>query len=365
MNYRYSSILTVICFIFILTSCTDGKTDKDGVLFPKVSLNDVVENKIKLSNILDGFSLIKLETNPESLIGGRSNKIIKSDDHYFIQSMNEVLVFNKEGKYESKLARVGNGTEEYQQLLDFDIVRDHNEIWISSLSGIVRYKIKGFEFSGKIPLSFFANKIKYVGNDKFLAYAPDDKVFKLCFIDGMVLDSYFDKDPANSGLATIQFVKIGNKIISVLADSNSAVSYDEESGSFSLQNIISDANHNLVTLETNREYYNRFGEMNFSRKIMNEFIGIGAIRQIKNTKILSFRYPGIMNSIVINKGSDSKQYFVWPEDKSVIVNDITSNSDSSFLLSFENCESSDSFIFVVPDDNPELNPLLLETRGFK
>lgn len=362
---KLKNIIAFTGCVFSLLSCTKERSIDSDVLFPNVSLDDFVQTRTKVTNLLDDYTLIPLETLDECLVGGRFCKIIKSDSHYFIQSMNEILEFDNNGKYEKKLSRMGNGAQEYNQLLDFDIVEDLGEIWVSSLSGILRYKIDDFNYSGKIDISFFANKIKYVGNDKFIALTPDDKVFNLCSVEGEILNSYYNKDLANSGQRTVQFVNIQKKIVSGLADSNTAVCYDAENNLFSMQDIIPAYNDKIVTTDINRQYFDQYGEMDFSSKIMAEYVGIGAFRQVGNSSIISFRYPGIENSVVIGNGSKNEQYTVWPEDKCIVENDITSSGDASFLLSFADSESEDSFIFLVPNDNPDLNPLLLDVKRFK
>ncbi len=365
MKPKYRNIIAVTGCVCSLLSCTKERSINTDTLFPDVSLQDFVQTRTKITNLLDDYTLITLETSDECLIGGMYCKIIKSANHYFIQSMNEILEFDNSGKYERKLSRMGNGAQEYNQLLDFDIVEPYGEIWVSSLSGILRYNIEDFNYIGKIPLSFFASRIKYVDKGKFLALTPDDKVFNLCSVEGEILDSYYDKDPANSGQKTAQFVKIKEKFVSGLADSNTAVYYDAENNFFSMQDIIPGYNYRVVTIGINQQYYDQYGEMDFSSKVMNDYVGIVAFRKVDNSSIISFRYPGLENSVVIGNGSKNEQYTVWPEDKCIVENDITSSGDASFLLSFADSESKDSFIFIVPNDNPDLNPLLLDVKRFK
>lgn len=351
--------------IMAFVSCSNGNHDNGDVLFPNVSIQQFVENTTKLSSMLDGYSIIPLETSPECLIGGLSNKIIKSGGKYFIQSVNEILVFDRHGRYERKLSRMGNGDEEYNQLLDYEVVPEYNEIWISTLSGIVRYKLEGFEYCGKIPLSFFANKIKFVGEDKILALTPDDKVFNLCSINGEIFDSYLDKDLANNSQSTVQFINVGNEVVSGLADSNTAVCFDPRNNEFCQKNILPVENENLVTTDINKRFFDTYGYLDFSKKVIQEHVGIISFRKQAKASIVSLRYPGIKTSLVINNGSEIKQYIVWPEDQSVVENDVTSSPDTSFLLSFADCISDDSFIFIMPNDDNEKNPSLLEVRSFK
>lgn len=233
------------------------------------------------------------------------------------------------------------------------------------MKGIYRYDATTLEFNGLIPLSFFANKVKYISGDMFLTITPGDKVFNLCDSKGAVLQSFMDQDLANSGLKTVQFVTIDGDIVSPVADTNSAVCYDVVNDEFSIRDIVSPEYDELVTMGINQRYFEQYGEMEYSDKIMDNFVGIGSFVNIGNFTILSLRYPGIKNAIAISTDSGTKEYIIWPESENVIEDDIFGKRDVSFLLTFGNCESNDSFLFFVENDDPDLNPSILEVKTLK
>lgn len=355
-----------VCMIAMMTSCTHHNEQGEDVLFPTISLDNYVDSETKLSEILGNPKIIQLETTDDCLIGGRSNKVVKRDGFFFVQSLNEVLMFDYSGKFKGKLSRVGNGPEEYSKILDFDIVPQSNEIWVSSDNKVInRYKIPTMEFCGKIPLSFHANKIKYIGDDKFIALTPDDKVFNLCSIDGTVLESYLDKDLANSAQSAVQFVKIGDLVVSQLYNSNSAVCYDVETGAFSIKDIISPENEKVVTTEINKRYYDQYGYFDFDTEVMKEYVGIIGFRKINGQGIMSVCHPGPELAVIINNGNEVRQFVVRPQDRCRIIDDICDGQDLSFLMTFASCDSDDSFLFTVPNEDPDLNPSLLEVKKFK
>lgn len=359
-------IIIFASIVALLTiSCTSNKKYNNDCIFPEISLNKFVDSETKLSDVFDNSTIIQLETEDDCLIGGRTTKVIKSNDRFFVQSMNEVLMFDALGKFICKLSKVGNGPEEYTDLHDFDIVPQYNEIWVSSDKSIIRYKIPSMEFCGKIPLSFFANKIKYVGKEMFIALTPDDKVFNLCSISGDVLESYLDKDLANSGERAVQFVKIGDNIVSQLFNSNTAVCYNVENDSFSMRDILSSDNDRISTTEVNKQFYDKYGYLDFSKEVQDKYIGIIGFRKINNQTIMSLRYPKSELAVIIDNGKCVKEYVVNPSDRCPLIDDIFNCQDPLFLMSFASCESDDSFLFVVPNDNPELNPFLLEVTEFK
>lgn len=355
---------TLIC-IFVINGCTSNNDTNSSILFPRIELDKFNSNQIRMSELLKDYDLIKLETTDESLIGGRFNKIIKQDSSFYVSSMNEILIFDAKGYFIGKLSKIGNGPDEYEKILDFDIVPEYDEIWVSSFKNIYRYKLHTLDFRGKITLDFYAKKFKYLGQDKFIALTPDEKVFNICSIDGTVLESYLEKDLANSGEMPIQFVKIGDIIVSQLFNSNSAVCYNIKSNFFSIKDIVSPSIDRIITTDLNKQYYDKFGYLDFTKEVLKEYIGIIGFRKINDQTIMSLRYPESKLALTIDNGNDVMEYVVSPSDDSPLVDDIFNSQDLSFLMSFAACESDDSFLFVVPNDDPEMNPSLLEVTEFK
>ncbi|MBO5445421.1 MAG: 6-bladed beta-propeller [Muribaculaceae bacterium] len=361
---RFKTILAILC-LAVLASCGNKeKSDDSDILLPEISLGTFEETTAKLSDIIGDHDMIPLETTDESLIGGRSNKVIKKDGYIFVQSINDVVMFDNTGHFVGKLSRIGRGPEEYESLLDFDIDASSDEIWVSSLKGIVKYKYPSLEFRGNIPLSFYANKFKCLSDGSFIAMTPDDKVFNVFSVDGKVTQSFFDKDLANSGQATVQFVEAGKQIASIIADTNTAVCYDPETGLFSMKEILSPGKEPAVTMDINREYFDKYGYMDFPSKVMEKYAGLIGFRTNGRQTIVALRYPGIYNSIIVDNGKSVKEYKVRPKEKSMINDNITGNEDTSFLLTFTACESDDSFLFLVNTDD-ESNPSILEVRKLK
>ena len=153
--------------------------------------------------------------------------------------------------------------------------------------------------------------------------------------------------------------------MSPVADTNSAVCYDVVNDEFSIRDIVSPEYDELVTMGINQRYFEQYGEMEYSDKIMDNFVGIGSFVNIGDFTILSLRYPGIKNAIAISTDSGTKEYIIWPESENVIEDDIFGKRDVSFLLTFGNCESNDSFLFFVENDDPDLNPSILEVKTLK
>ena len=89
-----------ILLFLIISCCFVGCTQQDRTTTSLFSMNDynLLENQqtVKLSDIFKNYRTIALETNDSCLIGGRSNKIIKRNSTFYIQSQNSILRFDEE-----------------------------------------------------------------------------------------------------------------------------------------------------------------------------------------------------------------------------------------------------------------------------
>lgn len=353
-------------------SCTWREYDPASqIIFPEIVLCDFEITPVPLSSLLMDYRLIPLETSEECVISADySHKIIKKDGYFFVKSTNDILMFDDTGRYEGKLSRCGDGPQEYFMISDFDIVLQSKEIWISSQKEIVRYNYPSMEFCGRHPLPFYANTFKGIDNNLLIASTPEDKTYKIISLDGTVLQDYFDKDLANSLQNIVHFLKIDDKIVASLGGSNSVVSYDLKTKSFSVDNILSPSNDQLSTLEINRKYYELYGYFDFYKKVCQDYVEIISFRKIGDQVIMMISYPGEIEedynmALVLCDGDSVKIYKVWPENDTMIVDDVTRSDYSSFLLTFGSCESCESFVFIIDGENYENNVVLLEVRKLK
>ncbi|MDE6240557.1 MAG: 6-bladed beta-propeller, partial [Muribaculaceae bacterium] len=92
-------LITLVVGIMVACGSENNTLQNLTVLYPQINLEYQQERPVQLSKLFSKFRLIELETNDNSLIGGEGRKIIKQDSLFYIQSINEILVFNNEGKY--------------------------------------------------------------------------------------------------------------------------------------------------------------------------------------------------------------------------------------------------------------------------
>lgn len=155
----------IIISLFLIFSCSQKKENQSDKKV--LELGSILENPQKDDAVFKDVRYVKLETNPEILLG---------DDLYFQDKENllyildrahqkSLLIFSDDGKFVQKVGVFGNGPGEYPAANDFVLRNDTIEILSSSgpKSTIYSYSEKGY-FIGKNELNYLALSFELVHN---------------------------------------------------------------------------------------------------------------------------------------------------------------------------------------------------------
>lgn len=272
-------------------------------------------NKAKEYSYKDLFSrieLIPLETNEESVISeGITAKTVFSQDAYFIQDRQQdiIAVFDKNGKYQYKIDRRGEGPEEYLGISDFEINQFTQQLEILQANGLIyTYSTKG-KFLSKIELPASLQAVHYFKNitkDLIILYSKfnqervllfsrsENKIIKkLIDIPVFVAREAMMTPPRNPfylyGQTVLFHEFTSNDIYSVEVDS--LISY--YSWDFGKSNF----NVNKLPLDKTRKYYQ---EIFKSKKWAHRLTGNV---ENKDFRIVNFMVQNKPMSVFFNKNS--------------------------------------------------------------
>ena len=183
---------------------------------------------ISSSSIFDSVSYIKLETNPECMIGSIA-KVIYIDNKFIIMDgggERPVLVFSNRGDFLNKIGECGHGPKEYIRPSDISYDQFNNEllVWSSYDQKILRYRIDG-EFVSSIRLDFWIDNIAAYNKDMMIGYVNNIKQgmgygknyhFHFFDKDGKTvskLDEYNTEKDIFTGVSTRSITSYNNDIL--------------------------------------------------------------------------------------------------------------------------------------------------------
>ena len=157
---KYILALVFACFLLGCSNSSkslriSNEVTNIGELVISVIPNEK-NNQFDITPYLDTIKYVKLEMTDESIIGIIEKAVIFEERIYIQDSKtNSLFVFDIDGSYIHKIARIGQGPEEYIQLDFFDIDRKNRHIVITDLmyNRIMRYDLNGkFISKEKIPV---------------------------------------------------------------------------------------------------------------------------------------------------------------------------------------------------------------------
>lgn len=363
---KKNQLLIFLLSLIVLSSCRrESAEDKTTSLLPCDILNSISDS-VKIRERLATGRVIRLETSDASLIGGRDIKIIKRNSIFYIRSFNEILLFDSVGTYIRKLSKPGNGNEEYIKIVDFDVVhRDkRNEIWIASQKEIVRYDSETLNHLGKIKSNDYINHIYYINDSTILTVTPGDKTLRVIDFEGNIRKSYLDKDIANITTKPIQFRRCGDGILYQIDSTNKAVMYSISNDSFSMVNIIPDAD-GILSIHNNREYFDKYGYQKQEEKIAEDFITISSFQIYGPQFILTSFHPSGSKKITI--GNEKESYSQLVSDNKTQLNENLVMNSPKFLMTIIACDSDNGFLLMMPAEDingekTDANPSLLDIK---
>jgi len=154
--------------LFLIVACNQSKKEFGDII--DIDPFFKTNKELQLSEIAHNVSYVRLETNPQSIIG-RVRKIVLFEEMFFIQdrSTNSVLIFDASGIYISKIEQRGRGPGEFLQISDFTVLPVDSTIFIvdNLQRKVLKYDLAGI-FLKEIRLQATATKISSL-NDSLVA----------------------------------------------------------------------------------------------------------------------------------------------------------------------------------------------------
>jgi hypothetical protein len=198
----------LMLYLICLWSCGNNTDKKNSLSKAKylISINEDSLKQIKikkLSEIIEKYHFIKLETTKESLLG-EIKKIMTFEENVFIleaRSSNGIKVFNNKGKYLYKIGREGSGPGEFVRLKGFTINESNRQLILLDSEG---KKLLYFSIEGKLlkekHLKYGYSNIEIL-DDNYIALIctgiQSGYDLSILNMDGETIKNFFTRTPYN------------------------------------------------------------------------------------------------------------------------------------------------------------------------
>jgi hypothetical protein len=177
--------LLIVYFIVIFCSCSSKRSvnsDNSNQVLVIDLLSVPVSKVTRLSEFAENIEYIPLQTTENSLVGPFILKVVNPDNRIYIRNSGlggEILCFDMDGNFLSKLENSGRGPKQYASITDFDVSSDNKILAIlSSINHkIVVFGISNTDFAFRKSISLkdpAPYKLSFVpeSNNVFLAIPP-------------------------------------------------------------------------------------------------------------------------------------------------------------------------------------------------
>jgi hypothetical protein len=156
-------LLTFILFTLLSCSCNNEKTQSIITIDVQSPIGPELKN---LSDIATDIQYIPLETHPKALMR-YINYLKATDEKYYINTVLELLCFDKTGKFLYKLDKQGRGPEEYTYLTDYDILPEKKLVIVLASNKLLFYNEtdSGFQYLKKIDLKIRPTYCDFIPNE--------------------------------------------------------------------------------------------------------------------------------------------------------------------------------------------------------
>jgi hypothetical protein len=124
------SKLTFLMLLLFLASCNNQKDKKQDEIVFNISFDNYESTiDLNLSDLIDGYKFVKLETTPESLIG-INPRIILARENIIVIDRNGIFKFSADGQFISKMIKPGRGPDEISMAINYSYSEERNQLLI-------------------------------------------------------------------------------------------------------------------------------------------------------------------------------------------------------------------------------------------
>lgn len=177
LKIRKKIIAIVLTGILFLSSCFNPNNEEaiSKSQFNRVEIDEIDSvDSLVAKEVIKEYQIIKLETNPNSLISD-IHKVRFIADKIFVLDISKaknIFVFNNKGKHLYNIGHIGQGPGEYLQPMDIaiDTVNKELIVYDQASKKLITYNFLG-EFKNEHRINLFFRSIEYIDSSTILGFS--------------------------------------------------------------------------------------------------------------------------------------------------------------------------------------------------
>lgn len=194
--------ITLGLIVLLLLGCKNQAENLEGKIGEPpfhIDLASMIDGELVYSDFIEDIEYIKLETNPDHLIG--SGAVYPCPTGFMVNDFeDEIKIFSHKGRFLTRVGKIGQGPGEYPHANRPEVDHTNNAVYFQfQTNSVIKYSLDGsyigrFEVSGFQELrsvwfhddSFYISGWNYTSEDHyhpFGVYNRDGKLLKLVNLD--------------------------------------------------------------------------------------------------------------------------------------------------------------------------------------
>jgi len=288
------AFLIILFSFFISCKNQDKKREFSEINFTPDQF--IEKENVLLDTIVDKIEYVMLETSPDSYIG-RISSLFITEDEILLISQGDIFIFDRTGRFKTKLGAEGRGPEEYLSPLEVLYNSERDRYVIYDSKSVLEFDAN-YNFIKKTEHDRNLKRIKPLGNDKYVgelmteSFYGDSVVYSLVFYDReMNIISKLETTESTEPVKGQQFMI---DLMGGLNHGSDGVLFMEQYGD-TIYNITPDMERvPLLRLDMGDKKYPK--ELNFNMALFqekrNDYIQPGKFSVIDGTLIMQFLFDG-------------------------------------------------------------------------
>ncbi len=170
-------LILILNICFFTYACNKKQVINNDKIDLEFAVNDWKKQTTLPLDIVNEIKFIPLETIKDNLIGNIDKIVFNEENICILDSKyrQDILIFERTGKFVKKIGNVGHGAGEYLRLTDFNVDKHNNQVIIldDQVHKLIFFNLENEAYIRDYKLNFWASNFIILNEQTFLFYSKE------------------------------------------------------------------------------------------------------------------------------------------------------------------------------------------------